>query len=170
MKKIRWIIIALTLVICVAVYFNWDNVNKSLLNKDNNSDETSDKILGEESFVFETYFDNARYTRQTTRDEAIAALNTVINNVEADVETKKTASDNINTYAISAEKENIIESLVISKGFTDCVAFVGSDSVSVVVQTTEEGLTTAQASQIIDIVVSETGVNANSVKIIEWKD
>lgn len=164
MKKIKWVLLFLALVICAAVYINWGNISKGVA--DGTGIDVS-KVFVSEDPGSGSYFENARYTRQKTRDEAISVLNTVINNQNADEEAKKTASDNINNYAVSSEKESKIENLVASKGFEECVAFVGTDNASVVVKIGEEGLSSAQASQITDIIVSETGFKTDVIKIIE---
>ena len=50
------------------------------------------------------------------------------------------------------------------------MAFVGEDNASVVVKVGGEGLTSAEASQITDIVVSETGFKTDVIKIIEMTE
>ena len=54
-----------------------------------------------------------------------------------------------------------------AKGYTDCVAFIGDVSVSVVVSAREGGLTDADVAKITEIVTDETGMEASQVKIIE---
>jgi stage III sporulation protein AH len=174
MKRARWFILGLTAIICIAVYVNWQQVhtNGDFLSTDNNQNN-SDKVLGEAAFVKsetdDTYFENARYTRKKSRDEAIAVLKTVVENDKTDEESRKSASDNINEYAVISEKETIIENLIKSKGFSECVIFIGKDNASVVVKTSEQGLKPEEAAQIKDIVVGETSLSANVVKIIEIK-
>ena len=57
-----------------------------------------------------------------------------------------------------------------AKGYTDCVAFIGDESVSVVVSAREGGLTDADVAKITEIVTDETGMEASQVKIIEAED
>ena len=59
-----------------------------------------------------------------------------------------------------------IENLVIAKGYADCVAFMGENSVSVVVSAAEDGLQTEDVAKITDIVVGETKFSAGDVKVI----
>ena len=47
------------------------------------------------------------------------------------------------------------------------MAFIGDDSVSVVVAATETGLTDADIAKITEIVTGETGLEAGQIKIIE---
>ena len=63
------------------------------------------------------------------------------------------------------EKELLVEGLIKAKGFTDCIVTVQNNSVNVVVNNTE-ALTSAQASQIMEIVRRETGVAAEDIKIL----
>lgn len=166
MKKTKWVILFLALVICVAVFANWE----LLRGKFSGQQSTGGGVLVSDQGQTGSYFENARYTRQKTRDEAISVLNSVIGNAEADEDAKKAAAENINGYAVAAERENKIENLIASKGFSDCVAFVGNDNVSVVVKVSSGGLSAAEASQITDIVVSETGFRTDVIKIIEMNE
>ena len=54
-----------------------------------------------------------------------------------------------------------------AKGYEDCVVFMSEDGVSVVVSTGEEGLQTEDIARITDIVKQETGLSAESIKIME---
>ena len=47
------------------------------------------------------------------------------------------------------------------------VAFLGEDSISVVVSAMENGMTDADAARIGEIVKEQTGLNADQIKIIE---
>ena len=60
-----------------------------------------------------------------------------------------------------------MESLIKAKGFYDAVAVIGESDVTVVVQS--DGLSSAQVSQIKEIVLSECEVGAEAIKIIEVK-
>lgn len=62
-----------------------------------------------------------------------------------------------------------IENLVTAKGYSDCVAFISDNSISVVVGAVEGGLTTADTAKITDIVTGETDFTASQIKIIEAK-
>lgn len=69
--------------------------------------------------------------------------------------------------AENTEREGNIENLLKAKGFSDVIVYITDDTVSVTVKT--EGLTTADTAKIYDIVVSETGISAEKIKIIEIK-
>ena len=55
-------------------------------------------------------------------------------------------------------KEAQIENLVTAKGYADCVAFMGEDSISVVVDTGTGELTAEDVAKITDIAMTETGL------------
>jgi stage III sporulation protein AH len=84
----------------------------------------------------------------------------------ADEETLNEASQTLQVLAAYTVAESQIESLVTAKGYADCVAFMGPDSISVVVAA-PEGLNTADVARITDIVVSETNYKPDQIKIVE---
>ena len=63
------------------------------------------------------------------------------------------------------ETESNIETLIVAKGFEECVAVISDGSVSIVVKS--EGLLPAQISQINEIVYEQSGISPTNVKIIE---
>ena len=77
------------------------------------------------------------------------------------------ASDSITAMAAATLAESRIEELVGAKGYDDCIAYIGDNSVSVVVSAAEDGLDATDVAKITDIVLGETQVSADQVKIIE---
>ena len=77
------------------------------------------------------------------------------------------ASEGIQVLAGYTMKEAQIENLVTAKGYADCVAFMGEDSISVVVSAMENGMTDSDAARIGEIVMEQTGLSADQIKIIE---
>ena len=73
----------------------------------------------------------------------------------------------IQTLAGYTMLEGQIENLVIAKGYADCVAFMGENSISVVVSAAEDGLQTEDVAKITDIVLSETKYTADQLTIME---
>ena len=80
---------------------------------------------------------------------------------------KDEANASIQTMASVTVSEAQIENLVTAKGYADCVAFIGENSVSVVVSNNGAGLTDADVARITEIVTDETGMEAGQIKIIE---
>ena len=80
-----------------------------------------------------------------------------------------TASATLNTLVNTALSEAQIESMVIAKGFADCVTYITDDTVSVAVAAPAEGLSEADAALISDVVRSQTDYPLSQVRIIEVK-
>ena len=66
----------------------------------------------------------------------------------------------------NVQAEANIENLVKAKGFYDCLAYIGTENVTVTVAV-KEPLTAQQAAQIKDIAVSETNYSPECIKIVE---
>ena len=65
------------------------------------------------------------------------------------------------------ESEGTIESLVKAQGFEDCVAYLDGETAKVVVKT--EGLDKAQAASIKEIILGESEVSVENIRIFEVK-
>ena len=185
------VVAAIVLFVCVAVYLNWSY---------NREDDTADagKTLGEAALVGNQtsdplvsttpdpaasptpraepdstgtgYFASARLNRQQARDSALSLLQEAAASEDADQAMKDEANASIQTMASLTVSEAQIENLVTAKGYSDCVAFIGDNSVSVVVAATENGLTDADVARITEIVMEETGMSASQIKIIEAQE
>ena len=77
------------------------------------------------------------------------------------------ASESITAMANATTAESEIENLVAAKGYEDCVAYIGDNSVSVVVAAPEEGLQAADVAKITDIVLGQTSFSADQVKVMD---
>lgn len=106
-------------------------------------------------------------SRKQARDEAMEVLNAVADSDTAIESMKEEALAEIKQIAKDIENEANIESLVRSKGFTECVAVVNGESASIVVKT--DGLMENQVAQISEIVYEQSGVIPGNLKIIESK-
>ena len=113
------------------------------------------------------YFASARLTRQQARDSALSLLKEASENDDVDEETVNEAAKSIQTLASYTLSEAQIENMITAKGYDDCVVFMSEDGVSVVVSAGEEGLQTEDVARITDIVKQETGLSAESIKIME---
>ena len=162
MKKLKWVILGLSVVLCVALVFNWNKIASAL------RFEKTQGVIGNETYVSEeNYFESAKYSRDQVRAETVTALEKVLNDEKTDEQTRLAAEEDISAYSKASESETKIENLVIAKGFSNCVAFIGDGTVSVVV---EEKLSPEDAAKIIDIAVSETKYPSSQVKIIELSE
>lgn len=112
------------------------------------------------------YFASARLTRQQARDNALSLLQEAAEQENADAAVANEASQGIQVLASYTLAEAQIENLVTAKGYTDCVAFMGDQCVSVVVSTKSGELTAEDVAKITDITMTETGLPAGNIKIM----
>ena len=113
------------------------------------------------------YFASARLNRQQARDSALSLLQQAADGEAADEAVRAESAAAIQTLADFTVSEAQIENLVTAKGYADCVAFIGDDSISVVVSAVDGGLTDADVARIMEIVKGETGYTAGQITIIE---
>ena len=113
------------------------------------------------------YFATARLNRQQARDSALSLLQDAAAREDADETVKNQLNDNIQTMANYTVTEAQIENLVVAKGYTDCVAFIGEDALSLAVSAPAGGLTEADTAKILDVVKQTAGYTAGQVTIIE---
>lgn len=188
MKKLwkkRAIVASVLVLVAAAVYLNWrytDQVTDSakvlgestLVNGETKVDQTSDNpqnepdnMTAEETAAGESdYFATARLSRKQARDSAIGLLQEAEVDENADEQTLNAASQTLQVLAAYTVAESQIESLVTAKGYKDCVAFMGANSISVVVSD-PDGLDTADVARIKDIVINETNYTPDQIKIVE---
>ena len=176
--KKHFLLVTICAIICVALFLG------STMNKDENADDAldakqasavteeetqEDKVLGQAEFVNATteYFDSARLNRQETRAEATGILQGIIDSETATEEERAQAQEKILRLSNAADAEGRIENLVKAKGYTECIAIIGEESVSVIVQT--DGLESSDVATIKDIATTESAMAPGEIKIIESK-
>nr|WP_297175984.1 SpoIIIAH-like family protein [uncultured Agathobaculum sp.] len=155
----------IALLLCAAVYLNWSYVDapEELLAADGASPDSADTAAegGED------YFAASRLSREQARDEAVSTLRELSESEDADQTAKDEAAAQISALADDSVAEANIESLIRAKGYADAVVMIGDSSVNVVVAPPDGGLQATDVTVIKDIVVSETGMTAGQVKIVE---
>ena len=110
------------------------------------------------------YFSATQVSRQRARDEALEVLQSVVDSENADEATKTEALLEIAELAKAMEAEANIESLVLAKGFAQCVAVINGDTCSVVVSGSE--LQENQIAQINEIVYEQAGILPVNIRIV----
>ena len=113
------------------------------------------------------YFATARLSRQQARDSALSMLQEAGAAEEIDAQVASEVAQGIEALAGYTMTEAQIENMVTAKGYDDCVVFLSSDSVSVVVASQTDGLQTEDIAKITDIVKQETGLPVSAIKILE---
>ena len=112
------------------------------------------------------YFASARLNRQQARDSALSILQDAAADETADETIKAETAMAIQTLADDTVSEAQIENLVTAKGYADCVAFMGEDSISIVVSTDTGELTDTDVAKVVDIAATESGYPASAIKVM----
>lgn len=115
--------------------------------------------------VSDNYFASALVSRQRARDEALEVLQGVIDTAGNSEEVKNQALNDISKLAMAIEQEANIETLIMAKGFQNCVAIINDDSARIIVSAS--GLTPAQLAQINAIVYEQAGILPVNITITE---
>lgn len=140
------------------------------------------KILGEAAFVdslqktedasasgaqttYDTYFSAMQVDRQRSRDQAMEMLQIVVDSAESMPDVKQQAYTEMMNLANDITVESNIQSMVMAKGFEECLALISGDKLNVVVKT--DGLLTNEVAQITEIAVNESGFSADKITIVE---
>lgn len=164
-----FVVVAAALIVGITVFSKQDkgfDYSQGVgLNDTNRNEETANKDTDKNSSAADTYFSSVQVNRQRTRDEALEVLQGVVDNQDSTAAAKEEALAEINKMAKIMEAEANIETLVVAKGFAECVAVISEDGASVVVKS--EGLQAAQISQINEIVYEQSGILPVNVKIIQ---
>jgi len=167
---------AILLVVCVGIYTNWmysntqaagnltDYLDSDKVLSDNGIVMGAQAVLGDENDTVSDYFAAVRLSRQEARDSALSLLSDAADQESGSAEE---LTREVSAIAQSALQEVRIESLVKAKGFTDCVAFISEDQISLVVAAPASGLNQTDVAKIRDIVQSETEFSAEQIRIVE---
>ena len=190
------VVAAIALFVCAAVYLNWSygkdaDAGKTLGQSTMVGGRTDDPLVKGDSSTAaapekgdastagdaptgdtagssgSAYFATARLNRQQARDSALSLLQDAAAREDADEAVKTQLNDNIQTMADYTVTEAQIENLVTAKGYTDCVAFIGEDALSLAVSAPEGGLTESDTAKIVDVVNQTAGFTADQITIIE---
>lgn len=171
------VIAGLLVLACAGVYLNWlygagtPELTETL---------NSEKIMDDATFVLAVeenqaqqvlqedsagdYFAQMRLSRQTARDEAVTVLQETI--AYAGGENTADTSRELESIISDALAESQIESMVIAKGYTDCVAYISDDGISLAVASPESGMTETDVSLLADIVMTQTEYGLSDIRII----
>lgn len=190
MGKRQLVLAALIVALGAAVYLNWQFSGNSPLIATNTVASTAGHQLGEAqladvpvsgssktassvspskktSATANTYFSEARLSRQKTRDQAVELLEKTISDAKSNDTLKKEAMNQAAVIAQNIQRENNAENLIKAKGFQDCIVFIQNSECSVAVKTNDS--TQNNAIVIKDIVSGQSGISYDKIKIVEVK-
>ena len=166
---------AVLLTVCAGIYVNW------LYSQDQATSDLTDtldasKVLSSDSLVMSTdemvnnttvtdYFAAVRLSRQEARDSVVTLLQETMAYSEGEEAKKSNAQ--LETIVNIALCEAQIESLVIAKGYVDCVAYISDSGVSVAVATPEGGMKQEDLAVIADIVMTQSDYSMEDIRVVE---
>lgn len=181
--KKNMIAAAVLVTVCAGIYVNWlyteDSAAVSLTDTLDVEKVMSDEDLiltgdmaaisaGEEvQTTAADYFAAVRLSRQQARDSAVNLLQEAMaystTDSGKDVESAMELEDIVQTALSEAQ----IESLVIAKGYADCVAYMSGEGISVAVSSPEGGLQQADVAVIADIVMTQSDYSMEDIRVVE---
>lgn len=163
--------------VCCGIYLNWlyaggetSALEDTLDSNKVMSDELLDlgdsvQVGGDTENTISDYFAAVRLSRQEARDSAISLLQEAMAyGDEAQIESTNAQLEQIIQTALT---EAQIESLIIAKGYADCVVYISDEGVSVAVATPEGGLQQADVAVIADIVMSQSEYSVGDIRVVE---
>ena len=114
--------------------------------------------------VYTDFFTSYRDYRTESREQTLMYYDEMIASETASAEAKAEAESARLELMESMETELTLEGLIKALGFDDAIVTSTTENVNVIVKCAE--LTGTQAAQIKEIVVSETGLSAQNLRII----
>lgn len=164
---VAFVMVAAALIVGISAYNRSDSgfdYSQGVGLQQGNGSGGNETQSGQQSAA-DTYFSTVQVNRQRSRDEALEVLQSVVDNAASTATAKEEALAEINKMAKVMESEANIETLIVAKGFAECVAVISGENASIVVKS--EGLQPAQISQINEIVYEQAGILPVNIKIIE---
>ena len=176
--KKNLVALAVLFAVCAGIYVNWlySEKDKAVSLTDTLD---SEKILSSDTLVMSDqegelnvsadttseYFSAVRLSRQEARDSAV----TLLQEAMAYSDGTQAAQSNVQLEEIvqTALCEAQIESLVIAKGYADCVAYIADEGISVAVASPEGGLQDSDVAVIADIVLTQSEFEMDNIYIVE---
>lgn len=177
--KKNFVASAILVTVCAGIYVNWlyteDQTTANLEDTLN-----ADKILSSDMLVLSDgtvtdntdasntisdYFAAVRLSRQQARDSAVGLLQEAMayNDGSEDAESSAQLEQIVQTALCEAQ----IESLVIAKGYADCVAYISENGISVAVASPEGGMMETDVAVIADIVLTQSEYTYEDIRIVE---
>lgn len=169
---------AVLVTVCTGIYLNWlysesqsaadltDKLDAQKVLSDSLLilDEDSVGVSGGENTITD-YFAAVRLSRQQARDSAVELLQEAMSYTDGGE--NNYAGTQLETIVQTALTEAQIESLIIAKGYADCVAYMGEEGISVAVAAPEGGLQKTDVALIADIVMSQADLDYEQIRVVE---
>lgn len=170
---------AILVTVCAGIYVNWLYTEQSMP-KDLTDTLDAEKVMSDDALVLRDdgtlladsqvntatdYFAAVRLSRQQARDSALNLLQDAA--VNSDQTKAEESAAELEEIVQTALTEAQIESLIIAKGYADCVAYMSSSGISVAVSAPEGGLKQEDVAVIADIVMSQSEYTFADIRVVE---
>lgn len=163
---------AILVTVCAGIYVNWryteDQAAANLTDTLDTEKVMSDDnlVLSEDVATTSTdYFAAVRLSRQQARDNAVNLLQEAMSYSESSKEAESAVE--LEQIVQTALSEAQIESLIIAKGYADCVAYMSGEGISIAVASPEGGLQREDVAVIADIVMAQSDYSLNDIRVVE---
>ncbi len=113
------------------------------------------------------YFAAVRLSRQQARDSAVNLLQEAMAYDDDGGSKEAESAMELEEIVQTALSEAQIESLIIAKGYADCVAYMSGAGISVAVAAPEGGLQDADVAVIADIVMTQSDYSLEDIRVVE---
>ena len=174
--KKNMIAAAILVTVCAGIYMNWlYSEDQAVMDLTNTLDAekllSSDMLVmaedvsdDEEITTISDYFAAVRLSRQEARDSAVSLIQEAMSYDQGkdSIQTSAQLEQIVQTALTEAQ----IESLIIAKGYVDCVAYISEEGISVAVAAPEGGLQDADVALIADIIMSQTEFPLDSIRVV----
>lgn len=167
---------AVLVVVCAGIYMNW-----MFSNAEDVADLTdkldAETVLSQNGVVLDTdvnvqdnntmidYFAAVRLSRQEARDQAVNLLQEAMAYGSAGEQQQSSAQ--LEKIVQMALCEAQIESLIVAKGYADCVAYMSDSGISVAVAVPEGGMQSTDIAVIADIAITQSGFGMDAIRVVE---
>ena len=166
--KKNLVALGLLITVCTGIYLNWlysgGGKTPDLVDTLSAGEILGDNLEDPEN-TMTNYFAAVRLSRQQARDSAVSTLQEAM--AYGDEEENISSSQQLEQIIQTALSEAQIESLVIAKGYADCVAYLSESGISVAVAAPEGGLQKSDVALIADIVMSQCDLTMPDIRVVE---
>lgn len=174
---------AVLVTVCAGIYVNW------LYSEENAAANLTDvldveKVMSDDALVLSEdmaalasgenlqttssdYFAAVRLSRQQARDSAVNLLQEAMAYSTQESSKELESSMELEDIVQTALSEAQIESLIIAKGYEDCVAYMSGEGISVAVASPEGGLQQNDVAVIADIVMTQSDYSLDEIRVVE---
>ncbi len=174
--KKNLIALAVLVTVCGGIYVNW-SYGQDQATAELTDTLDADKVLSPDTLVMSNdvetevqntmtdYFAAVRLSRQEARDSAVTLLQEAMaySTDTEDAQSSAQLEDIVQTALCEAQ----IESLIIAKGYTDCVAYINEEGISVAVASPEGGLLQEDVAVIADIIITQSEFSMDDIHVVE---